>query len=243
VPLPHNFHSHISDKERLWVMYQMCYTAPKNCSVSYNVENLVLTVFFFIFFCPRWDSNPTPLKFWRGQERVVPRNLSGPRDPPLVIGQSAVLPDWIMSGLSRIAGGCGMDVVSGMQCSLKVQGTLPLENLEVFHVRHTFCVKCLVEDGTLQMHKRNATHVAYYGDILFMACIPETHKISSFKAEYKLVNQYSKVISQGVIEPVKNISKCMHWLMIDRAEFEGLVGKGNLCLLCAVYFCNLSDFK
>ena len=153
----------------------------------------------------------------------------GPRDPPLVPGQAAVLPEWIMSGLSRIAGGVAMDVVSGMQCSLKVQGTLPVENLEVFHVRHTFCVKCLVEDGALQMHKRNATHVAYHGDILFMACLPETHKISSFRDGYKLVNQYSKVISQGEIEPVRNISRCMHWLMMGKAEFEALVAKGDVC--------------
>ena len=44
IALPHNLQGHISDKELLWVMYQTCYTVPKNCSVSYNIDNLVPTV-------------------------------------------------------------------------------------------------------------------------------------------------------------------------------------------------------
>ena len=47
VPLPHSFGDHISDKDRLWVMYQMCYTVPKNCGVTYNFERLAFAVIVF----------------------------------------------------------------------------------------------------------------------------------------------------------------------------------------------------
>ena len=44
IPLPHSFGPHIDEKDRLLVMRQMCYTVPKNCSVTYNVD--MLEVYF-----------------------------------------------------------------------------------------------------------------------------------------------------------------------------------------------------
>ena len=144
-----------------------------------------------------------------------------------------------MSGLTKIGGGGSLEIVSGMQCSINVQQTLPLD-VEVHHVKLTFCVKCLVEDGVLSMHKRNATHVACYGNMVFMTCVPETHKISRYSG-YKVVNQYSRVShsldgDDVEVEPVTRVSRCMHWLMMAKKEFQEFVQKGTLIVYVIYIF-------
>ena len=171
----------------------------------------------------------------------MPRHLSAPRHNPLG-SKTSSLPEWVVSGLTKIAGGGSLDVLSGMQCSVNVQHTLPLP-LEVHHVKFTFCIKCLVEDGTLDMHTRNATHVASNGNLIFMTCIPQNHKISHVRGGFKVVNQYSKVsiLDDGevAIEPVQSVSRCMHWLMMEQKEFEEFVKKGKLYINMLMYISRL----
>jgi hypothetical protein len=48
IPPPHNFGPQMQEKDCLLLMRQMCYTLPRDCSVSYNAHNLIAAVIFLL---------------------------------------------------------------------------------------------------------------------------------------------------------------------------------------------------